>query len=209
MPDFPVHAERAAAAKVAVRTRLLTARTSLSAAAQRSAAVAVQAATIALVRAQRPATVTAYVPTGAEPGGADLPAALAGALPSGGRLLLPVLLPDDDLDWAAYEGPGSLRPGRRGIAEPAGRRLGVAAIAGAQLIVVPALAVDRAGHRLGRGGGSYDRALARATAGFTVALLHDGEFLDRVPAEPHDRRVRAAITPSGGLSLSEGDEWTK
>jgi 5-formyltetrahydrofolate cyclo-ligase len=54
--------------------------------------------------------------------------------------------------------------------------------------------------RLGRGGGSYDRVLARASAPFSVALLHDGEVLDTVPAEAHDRRVRAALTPTGGLT---------
>ena len=61
---------------------------------------------------------------------------------------------------------------------------------------------------MGPGGGSYDRALARvAGTAFTVALLHDGELLDTVPSEPHDRRVRAAITPSEGLSAVA--DWTK
>ena len=64
---------------------------------------------------------------------------------------------------------------------------------------MPALAVSRSGMRLGRGGGSYDRALARAESAFTVALLHDGELLDEVPAEPHDRPVDAVITPADGL----------
>ncbi|BFU42224.1 hypothetical protein KRMM14A1004_04610 [Krasilnikovia sp. MM14-A1004] len=155
-------------------------------------------------------TVTAYVPIGAEPGGPDLPEALSRALPAGAELLLPVLLDDGDLDWARYTGPDSLRPGPRGLREPAGPRLGVTAITAADLVVVPALAVDRAGRRLGRGGGSYDRALARVTAAtWTVALLHDEELLGDVPAEAHDRRVRAAISPSGGLTLMAGEEWTK
>lgn len=66
---------------------------------------------------------------------------------------------------------------------------------------MPAVAVDRTGLRLGRGGGSYDRALARVgPAILTVALLYDGELVSRLPAEPHDQRVRAAVTPSGGWS---------
>jgi 5-formyltetrahydrofolate cyclo-ligase len=73
--------------------------------------------------------------------------------------------------------------------------------------VVPALAVDRTGLRMGRGGGSYDRVLARADRAYSVALLHDGELLEKVPAEPHDRRVRAVITPTEGLS--ELADWTK
>jgi 5-formyltetrahydrofolate cyclo-ligase len=134
---------------------------------------------------------------------------LAEALPPGGRLLLPVLLDDGDLDWALYEGPLSLRAGPRGLREPAGRRLGVDAIREATLVIVPALAVDRLGMRLGRGGGSYDRALARTASAFTVALLYDGELVDSVPAEEHDQPVEAAITPSGGVTLKLDSDWTK
>jgi 5-formyltetrahydrofolate cyclo-ligase len=110
--------------------------------------------------------------------------------------LLPVLLPDDDLDWAAYD--GRLVPGRRGLLEPGGPRLGVDAIAGCDLVLVPALLVDGQGNRLGKGGGSYDRALARAT-GLTVALLRDGELVDRLEVEAHDVRVGAAATPASGV----------
>ncbi|MBM0260688.1 5-formyltetrahydrofolate cyclo-ligase, partial [Micromonospora sp. 4G55] len=81
-----------------------------------------------------------------------------------------------------------------------GPRLGRAAIGEAELVVVPALAVDHRGLRLGRGGGSYDRALARVPGRvLIVALLHDGELVEALPAQPHDRPVHAVITPSGGL----------
>ena len=110
--------------------------------------------------------------------------------------LLPVLLEDDDLYWARYA--GELSPGRRGLLEPVGPRLGVDAIALCELVLVPALLVDRQGHRRGKGGGSYDRALARAT-GLTVALLHDDELVDEVPHEDHDVPVRAVATPGTGL----------
>jgi len=112
--------------------------------------------------------------------------------------LLPVLLPDDDLDWAAYD--GRMAPGRRGLPEPAGPRLGVDAIASCDVVLVPALLVDRHGWRLGKGGGSYDRALVRAT-GLTVALLHEGGLVDELPHEEHDVPVRAACTPSGLVHL--------
>jgi 5-formyltetrahydrofolate cyclo-ligase len=75
------------------------------------------------------------------------------------------------------------------------------------VIIVPALAVSRTGMRLGRGGGSYDRALARAGRAVKVALLHDGELRDDIPAEPHDQRVDAVITPAGGLTPTP--DWTK
>ena len=68
------------------------------------------------------------------------------------------------------------------------------------MVVVPAVAVDRAGVRLGRGGGSYDRVLARVPPGVPViALLYDGELCAALPAGPHDRRVTAVVTPSAGF----------
>lgn len=201
MPDFAREAEKSRSAKLALRDQLLAARRSLSPERRASAAAAIQAVLHDLVRAKSPTVIAAYLPVGPEPGGPDLPDVLAG------RLILPVLRSDNDLDWALYEGPASLRPGPRGLREPAGPRLGVTAVTQADLIVVPALAVDRSGVRMGRGGGSYDRALTRATTAYTVALLHDGELLPAVPAEPHDRRVHAAITPGGGLN--ETADWTK
>ena len=99
--------------------------------------------------------------------------------------LLPVLRPDRDLDWAAGDGVP----------------LGVDAVARCDVVLVPALAVDRRGVRLGRGGGSYDRALVRAR-GLVVALLHEGELLEEpLPAEPHDVPVHAGATPSGLVRL--------
>ncbi len=70
-------------------------------------------------------------------------------------------------------------------------------------MLVPALLVDRHGTRLGKGGGSFDRALARAT-GLTIALVHDDEVVDLLPAEPHDVPVRAIATPSTGVRSSLG-----
>lgn len=110
--------------------------------------------------------------------------------------LLPVLLDNGDLDWAAFDGDLEAAPG--GFLAPPGPRLGVDAIARADLVLVPALLVDRAGYRLGRGGGSYDRALPRAS-GLTVALVDDHELVAHVPHEPHDVPVAAVATPSGGV----------
>jgi 5-formyltetrahydrofolate cyclo-ligase len=217
MPDFASEAETPTPPKVALRNRIITARQSLAEPVLRSAATALQSHLPALIAmsaqsplaSKTPITVAAYVPVGREPGGPDLPEALAAALSPGSRLLLPVLLDDGDLDWAAHEGAASLRHGPRGLREPAGPRLGADAIREAALVLVPALAVDQAGFRLGRGGGSYDRALARATAAVTVALLHDGEIVDSVPMEDHDQPVLAAVTPSNGVTLSARSEWTK
>ncbi|MER7787674.1 5-formyltetrahydrofolate cyclo-ligase [Streptomyces sp. NPDC097640] len=142
-------------------------------------------------------TVAAYVSIGGEPGTEGLREALRAR---GVRVLLPVLMEDNDLDWGRDEGPGRLVRARRGLLEPEGPRLGPEAVTGADVVLLPGLAVDRRGVRLGRGGGSYDRVLARLDrAGARpalVVLLYDGEVLDDVPGEAHDRPVHAAITPS-------------
>lgn len=123
----------------------------------------------------------------------------------GVRVLLPALLPDNDLDWGEYTGEGSLarvrHGGRMELFEPAGERLGPEAVTRADVVLLPGVAVDGRGLRLGRGGGSYDRVLARLeVAGARPALLvllYDGEVVEHVPAEPHDRPVDAVVTPSG------------
>ena len=143
-------------------------------------------------------TVAAYVSVGTEPSTQGLIFAL---WKRGTYVLLPVLLPDGDLDWASFEGPDSLVPGPRGLLQPSEPRRGVTAITSADLVIVPALAVDSAGQRLGRGGGSYDRALARVgTEVLSIALLYDEEMASRVPAGGHDQRVRAVARPSQGIS---------
>lgn len=175
--------------KAALRRAVLARRAALSVA-QRDRAE--QAAVEALVPGA-PGRVAAYVSVGTEPGTAALLAALAARSV---EVLLPVLLPDRDLDWAlAADG---LAPGPQGLQEPRGARLGPDAVADCALVVVPALAVDQVGNRLGRGGGSYDRALARAR-GQVVALLHDGEAVEELPVEPHDRPVHAVVTPLRGM----------
>ena len=117
----------------------------------------------------------------------------------GVRVLLPLLLDDLDLEWADYEGdPETLIEGPRGILQPAGRSLGLGGIAAAELVLVPALAVDSLGRRLGQGGGSYDRALTRTSAP-VLAVVFEDELVAAVPTEPHDRPVSGVLTPESGV----------
>ncbi|MEU1330257.1 5-formyltetrahydrofolate cyclo-ligase [Streptomyces sp. NPDC005865] len=147
-------------------------------------------------------TVAAYVSVGGEPGTRALLDALHAR---GTRVLLPVLLPDNDLDWGGYEGPGSLarvqHRGKMALLEPSGARLGPDAVLTADAVLLPGLAVDTRGMRLGRGGGSYDRVLARLERAEAdpalVVLLYDSEVVAHLPAEAHDRPVHAVVTPSG------------
>ena len=182
-------------AKVAVRDQLVTARNRRSLLERSEVAHAIADRLLATPEVRRAATVAAYVSVGSEPGTGRLLRELAAA---GKRVILPVLLPDGDLDWAAYAGDDSLVPARLGLLEPVGPRLGVDAIGTPDAVLLPGLAVSSAGDRLGRGGGSYDRALGRVPVGtFTCVLLYDEEVGVDVPVEPHDRRVTAAATPSG------------
>jgi 5-formyltetrahydrofolate cyclo-ligase len=146
-------------------------------------------------------TVCAYVPMGVEPGSRDLLDALSGLCAT---VLLPVALvgPDGEhlpLRWGRYV-PGTLTRGRFGAQEPAEPWLPASAISTAEMVLVPALAVDRDGVRLGRGGGFYDRSLPRCAPGTRlVAVVRDSEVVEEVPGEPHDVRMTHALTPAAGL----------
>lgn len=198
---------RPSTAKADLRRELLAARRALSADTLRAAARALSRSALELPELSSAHTVAAYVSIGSEPGTRELLDALRAA---GTRVLLPVLLPDNDLDWAAYEGSQSLaeaaHPGKMRLLEPAGPRLGPDAVTGADAVLLPGLAVDRRGMRLGRGGGSYDRVLERLERAGAhpalVVLLYDDEVVARVPEEPHDHPVRAVATPSGVLRFS-------
>lgn len=127
--------------------------------------------------------------------------ALVAALQARGiRVVVPVLRDDLDLDWRDASTPAREGDKARAPLDPADL-LGRDAIADAQVVIVPALAVDRDGVRLGQGGGSYDRALARRDPdALVVAVVQDDELVDDpLPHEPHDARVDAVVTPGRGL----------
>jgi 5-formyltetrahydrofolate cyclo-ligase len=187
-----------AARKAQLRTTLLAARRALAETERAAAGRALRDAVLEDPPTQMAGTVAAYVSVGTEPATRALLFAL---WKRGSYVILPLLRADGDLDWASYEGPDSLVSRPNGLLEPGEPPRGVTAIRSADLVIVPALAADRRGLRLGRGGGSYDRALARVGPAVpTIALLYDGELLDEVPAEPHDRPVRAVARPGHGIT---------
>ena len=186
--------------KAALRARLLAARAALTQEQRAAAGRVIRDALLERPEVQMAGTIAAYYSVGAEPGTHSLVYAL---WKRGSYVLLPLLRPDGDLDWASYEGPESLVPGPRGLLEPGEPPRGPGAVARADVVLAPALAVDRAGNRLGRGGGSYDRALARVGPLVPlIALVYDAELLDHVPAEPHDVKVRAAASPAAGITVT-------
>jgi len=196
-PDRNIPEASLAERKALLRKELLTARSRLSDDDRKRAGSAVRDLLLDLPEVQMAGTIAAYLSIGTEPSTTSLVFAL---WKRGSYVLLPLLCEDNDLDWASYEGPDSLVPGPRGLLQPSETPRGVAAITSADFVIVPALAVGRDGVRLGRGGGSYDRALARVGHSVpTVALLYEGELLPSVPAGPRDQRVRAVAQPGQGI----------
>jgi 5-formyltetrahydrofolate cyclo-ligase len=137
--------------------------------------------------------IACYLSMPSEPGTAPLIAALH---ERGVEVVVPVSLDDHTMAWVVHDPAAPLEKTSLGIPEPDGPRLGPDALATCSLVIVPALAVDHAGHRLGRGAGYYDRALADLAAP-SCALVFTHELLAEVPHEPHDVPVQMVVTPSG------------
>ncbi|NKY34408.1 5-formyltetrahydrofolate cyclo-ligase [Nocardia speluncae] len=140
--------------------------------------------------------VCAYVPVRGEPGSVAIAEALRAA---GSRVLLPVTRETGPLYWGEYTGTDALVPARYGLLEPDGPILAPETVATAELILVPALAVDRRGVRLGQGAGYYDRTLGLADpAAQLMVVVRDDELVEHLPEEPHDIRMPWALTPTAG-----------
>jgi 5-formyltetrahydrofolate cyclo-ligase len=186
------------AGKAALREQLMAARRSVSGDVRAAEARALTEHLKLLVKSG--GTVCAYVPVGAEPGSIEM---LDVVLRRAGRVLLPVARTTSDdtpmpLRWGEYR-PGRLVAGRFGLLEPAEPWLPASAVADASLVLVPALAVDRRGVRLGRGRGFYDRSLVcRDPHAELVAVVRDEELVEELPCEPHDVPMTHALTPGRG-----------
>ena len=180
--------------KQAMRSSVMARRAMMSQAERESAAMLLAAH--CRVRWSTVTTVATYLALRTEPPTDPL---IDHYIHHGVTVLLPIV-DGGTLDWATYDASRSVTAGPLGFREPIGPRLGTAAIASADLILVPSLAVDAKGNRLGRGQGYYDRALADATAP-VVAVIYDHEFVADVPCEPHDRHVDGVLRPSGFLPI--------
>lgn len=186
--------------KAQVRAEILAARRSVTPQTRSAEADALAAHLPAVIDPGQ--TVCAYVPVGSEPGSLGLIDALV-------RVDVVVLLPVArqnsagtplPLQWGRYR-QGELVDAPFGLREPPPPWLPADAVAGAAVVLVPALAVDRHGVRLGRGAGFYDRTLSLADpSAALVAVVRDDELVAHLPAEPHDVRMTHALTPGAGLT---------
>lgn len=134
--------------------------------------------------------IACYLAFGTEP---DTELFIDWALDNHIEVLLPVSSRDGTLDWVAFD--GTTQDGIFGFPEASGVTVEPNNL---DLVVVPALAVDQFGMRLGKGKGFYDRALPKFNPlPPVVAVIFDEELLDSIPSESHDHPIDAAITPSG------------
>ncbi|RMH23558.1 MAG: 5-formyltetrahydrofolate cyclo-ligase [Planctomycetota bacterium] len=188
-------------AKRALRRRLRDTLDRLPAEARRDASRAVARRLMGLVDQIAPSVVQVYLALPAEP---DVDEVAVGCLRRG------LIVAAPRVDWQAGEltptrvtldGAGAVRArrGRHGVREPVGPALG--AVGGPLLVLVPGLAFDPAGGRLGRGGGFYDRHLAALrrseddrTPVTAVGVAFDQQIVPALPMEEHDRPVDVVVT---------------
>ncbi len=107
-------------------------------------------------------------------------------------LLLPCV-DGDDLVLRQYTGPECLVAGEQfGIGEPTGPIW--TDLDAIQIIIVPGVAFDRSGNRMGRGRGFYDRMLKSTVGALKIGIAYDFQMLDEIPVEPHDVKMDRIIT---------------
>ncbi len=140
---------------------------------------------------RRAHTAALYRATGHE---LDPASALAAMEERGIRTLLPRMV-DDRIHLAPSGDPGLLIAGHHGIPEPASGSVPVDEV---DVVILPGVAFDLDGGRLGRGGGHYDRLLALLPGDTVrVGVAHTGQLVTRVPREPHDELLDVVVTDRG------------
>ena len=134
-------------------------------------------------------TIASYISYGDEPNTEQLNRAL---IKAGKTLLLP-RISGEDLEWVQWNGDDGALQQKKKLREPTG--VAITSLSTINVIVVPALRIDRSGYRLGQGGGYYDRALVQLSA-WSIGLIHPEEISGtNLPREPWDIRLHAAATP--------------
>ena len=188
------------AAKRALRERILGGRVSLAAGVLQEAGCEITRRLLELPAMRTATIVAAYVGLDSE---VPIWLLVEALTKRGTTVLLPVLEADDSLTWGAFAPGSTLVAGRKGIRQPASGAS--SELSAAQVVVVPGVCYDNRGNRLGRGGGSYDRALRKLPAGITtIGLALDSDVVGNVPVEPHDQQVQLIVTPTRVITSDDG-----
>lgn len=190
-----------AAAKAALRARMLAARAALPPSLRAAAARRIRAQLRGVRELWTAERVLAYAAIGAEVDLDDYLAELANR--HGGGLHLPWVDGDELLAARVDDLQADLRPGWRGVREPAPEGRAATPLAELDAVIAPGVAFDRLGHRLGYGGGHFDRLLAGLRADtVVVGVAFDVQVVDDVPVEAHDVSVDVVVTESRTLRLA-------
>lgn len=177
-----------------LRSRIRQSRRSISTHERAIRDSAIQRNVIEFLASIRPQAVCAYSPMPYEPGGSDLAQRIRNALPESVPLYLPRVVPKAEraMEWIEFN--GQLTPSAWGIPEPSGEPV-QHIFHEEPLMILPALAIDYNGCRLGQGGGFYDSFFALKPKGIiSCAVVDDNEIIDHVPTEDHDLTVDYIIS---------------
>lgn len=134
-------------------------------------------------------TVLLYYPLSDE---VDVRPLIQMAYQAGYQVLLPVVL-GEELELRLYQGDDSLRAGAYNIMEPVGPLFPPEEYDQIQMAIVPGMAFDAAGHRLGRGKGYYDRLLPLLPQAYKIGVCYPFQFLTDIPCEEHDISMNEVI----------------
>jgi len=174
-----------ALAKAQLRSKILASRVR-----RESSNQALTANLLELVSQLDAQSVATYLSFGTEPATTDF---IDSLLDDGIEVLVPKALPDETLAWFKWDGVSEITSSL-GMKEPDENKLLAVSVEQAELLLIPALAVDRSGNRLGRGKGYFDRELSVLSGSKVYAVCFEDEFLETLPSEAHDQRVSGVVT---------------
>lgn len=174
-----------ALAKAQLRSKILASRVR-----RESSNQALTANLLELVSQLKVQSVATYLSFGTEPATTDF---IDSLLDDGIEVLVPKALPDETLAWFKWDGVSEITSSL-GMKEPDENKLLAVSVEQAELLLIPALAVDRMGNRLGRGKGYFDRELSVLLGSKVYAVCFEDEFLETLPSEAHDQRVSGVVT---------------
>ena len=174
-----------ALAKAQLRSKILASRVG-----RESSNQALTANILGLVSQLKVHSVATYLSFGTEPSTTDF---ISSLLDDGIEVLVPKILHDETLAWYKWDGV-SATTSSLGMQEPDESKLQAVSIQEADLLIIPALAVDRMGNRLGRGKGYFDRELLVLSGSRFYAVCFEDEVLEVLPSEAHDQRVSGVVT---------------